>query len=74
MLSSIFEHDGYKFFTDNFIARPMEPLSDVVTERFLGAGVYAIYYRGRSEMAYQPLSGTETPLYVGNVNIIHARR
>lgn len=32
--------------------------------KFYGSGVYAIYYRGDYE-PYRPLSGTETPIYVG---------
>jgi hypothetical protein len=31
---------------------------------FYGSGVYAIYYLG-SELAYQPISRTEHPIYVG---------
>lgn len=42
-----------KFFTFNFITCPREPLSEVVAERFYGAGVYAIYYEGNGEMAYR---------------------
>lgn len=37
-------------------------LSDVT--KFYGSGVYAIYYRGDFEL-YAPISGTETPIYVG---------
>ncbi|WP_432637441.1 Eco29kI family restriction endonuclease, partial [Albidovulum sp.] len=34
---------------------------------FYGAGVYAIYYKGPSDI-YAPISGTETPIYVGKVD------
>ena len=40
----------------------------MIKERFYGAGVYAIYYHGKSVQAYQPLSGTETPIYVGKAD------
>jgi len=33
-------------------------------ERFYGSGVYAIYYKG-GFAPYQPISGSETPIYVG---------
>jgi hypothetical protein len=36
----------------------------VELEPFYGSGVYAIYYRGAYPL-YAPLSGTETPIYVG---------
>ena len=42
------------------------PLSSV--SKFYGSGVYAIYYRGDFP-AYQPVSGSETPLYVGKVDL-----
>lgn len=57
-----------KFFTFNFISQPRLPLAAVVERRFYGAGVYAIYYEGKGEKAYQPLSGTETPIYVGKAD------
>lgn len=44
------------------LAQARVPLSDV--PRFYGSGVYAIYYNG-DYPAYSPLSGTETPIYVG---------
>lgn len=47
------------------VAQERRPLSGV--ERFYGAGVYAIYYRG-AFAPYQPISGTETPLYVGKAD------
>lgn len=44
------------------VAQERLPLADV--QPFYGSGVYAIYYRGRFGL-YGALSGTETPLYVG---------
>lgn len=35
--------------------------------KFYGSGVYAIYYMGAFP-AYQPVSGTETPIYVGKAS------
>jgi hypothetical protein len=57
-----------KFFTFNFIAQPRCGLADVVENRFYGAGVYAIYYEGKSVEAYLRLSGTESPVYVGKAD------
>lgn len=44
------------------VAQDRLPLADL--GKFYGSGVYAIYYRGDHE-PYRPLSGTETPIYVG---------
>ncbi len=44
------------------VAQERLPLADV--QPFYGSGVYAIYYRGPFGL-YGTLSGTETPLYVG---------
>ena len=44
------------------VAQPRASLAAV--EKFYGSGVYAIYYRG-SFPAYAQLSGSETPIYVG---------
>lgn len=44
------------------VAQDRVPLEDL--GKFYGSGVYAIYYRGSYE-PYRPLSGTETPIYVG---------
>ncbi|MDG5750478.1 Eco29kI family restriction endonuclease [Qipengyuania sp. XHP0211] len=35
--------------------------------RFYGSGVYAIYYNGGNPL-YAPISGTETPIYVGKAD------
>lgn len=47
------------------VAQERHPLSDI--PKFYGSGVYAIYYKG-SFAAYQPISGTETPIYVGQAS------
>lgn len=44
------------------VAQDRHPLAEI--PRFYGSGVYAIYYRGAFP-AYQAISGTETPIYVG---------
>lgn len=36
-------------------------------DQFYGSGVYAIYYRGKFPL-YAPLSGSETPIYVGQAS------
>ena len=42
-------------------------LSLSAIERFYGSGIYALYYRGTFG-AYEPISGTETPIYVGKAD------
>jgi hypothetical protein len=44
------------------VAQPR--LSLATLSRFYGSGVYAIYYTGDSPL-YAPISGSETPIYVG---------
>lgn len=44
------------------VAQARLPLSEL--GKFYGSGVYAIYYCGDYE-PYRPISGTETPIYVG---------
>jgi hypothetical protein len=44
------------------VAQERVPLADI--GEFYGSGVYAIYYRGAYPL-YAPLSGSETPIYVG---------
>lgn len=44
------------------VAQERYPLSDI--PKFYGSGVYAIYYNGGFP-EYQPIIGTETPIYVG---------
>ena len=43
------------------------PLASLEDRRFYGSGVYALYYRGAFK-AYQPISGTDHPIYVGKAN------
>lgn len=57
-----------KFFAFSFTHQTKLPLDQLLEKPFYGAGVYAIYYHGRKEKAYRPLSGTETPIYVGKAN------
>jgi Eco29kI restriction endonuclease len=47
------------------LAQPRVPL-DLISRSY-GAGVYAIYYKG-DHRAYAPISGTETPIYVGKAD------
>ncbi len=44
------------------VAQDRHPLAEI--PKFYGSGVYAIYYNGTFS-AYQPISGSETPIYVG---------
>jgi hypothetical protein len=54
-----------RFIALALISQPRLPLADV--ERFYGSGVYALYYKGGFR-AYKPISGTETPIYVGKAD------
>ncbi|MBL4645709.1 MAG: restriction endonuclease [Hyphomicrobiales bacterium] len=47
------------------IAQDRRPLQDI--GKAYGSGVYAIYYTGQDE-PYAPISGTETPVYVGKAD------
>jgi len=49
------------------LLQPLTSMSDLQGSRFYGSGAYAIYYRGSFD-AYGPVSGTDTPLYVGKVD------
>lgn len=49
------------------IGQDRVPLSNVAGATFYGSGVYALYYRGQTPL-YMPLSGTETPIYVGKAD------
>jgi len=40
------------------------PLDSLAESRFYGSGIYAIYYNGEFSQ-YQPIVGTENPIYVG---------
>ena len=44
------------------VSQERTPLAGI--EPFYGSGVYAIYYKGPFKL-YAPISGTETPIYVG---------
>lgn len=57
-----------KFFSFSFINQDKRHLDQLIGAPFYGAGVYAIYYEGKSNKAYTPLSKTETPIYVGKAN------
>lgn len=52
---------------DTLLMQPRIPLAEVAGSKFYGSGVYAVYYRGDFD-AYQPVSGTDTPLYIGKVD------
>jgi hypothetical protein len=51
-----------RFIALALVAQDRHPLSEVA--RFYGSGVYAIYYTGGLPL-YEPISRTETPIYVG---------
>lgn len=51
-----------RFIALALVAQTRAPLA--AGEKFYGSGVYAIYYRGSFPL-YAPLSGTETPIYIG---------
>lgn len=71
---SLGRSDGIaKFFAFSFCNQPKRPLSELLGTPFFGSGVYAIYYEGDGEEAYRPLSGTETPIYVGKANPANAQ-
>lgn len=57
-----------RFIALAMFAQPRIPLPEV--DRFHGSGVYALYYRGDFH-AYVPISGTETPIYVGKADPSH---
>ena len=57
-----------RFIALAMFAQPRIPLPDV--DRFHGSGVYALYYRGDFPV-YDPISGTETPIYVGKADPGH---
>ncbi|HEX8480855.1 MAG TPA: Eco29kI family restriction endonuclease [Allosphingosinicella sp.] len=64
--SSIFDPSNPKvvgrFVSLALVAQGRHPLAEI--PRTYGSGVYAIYYTGTFPL-YQPLSGAETPIYVG---------
>lgn len=60
-----------RFTAAALLIQPRHPLTEV--EKFYGAGVYALYYKG-DFAAYEKVSGKETPLYTGKADpkIAHA--
>lgn len=63
---SLGRSDGIaKFFAFSFVNQSRRSLKELSDAPFYGSGVYAIYYVGRRDKAYETLSGTETPIYVG---------
>lgn len=57
-----------KFFAFSFVNQEKRNLAELADTPFYGSGVYAIYYHGQNHIAYRPLSGTETPIYVGKAD------
>lgn len=57
-----------RYFTFQFANRPRIKMADLENGAFYGSGVYAIYYMGNFEPAYEKLKGTETPIYVGKAD------
>ena len=60
-----------KFFAFSFLTHERCSLAELGKNPFYGSGVYAIYYEGHSDgasKAYNPLSGSETPIYVGKAD------
>jgi len=49
------------------IGQDRVPLSSLASAKFYGSGIYAIYYAGDIPL-YMPISGTETPIYVGKAD------
>lgn len=54
-----------RFYAFSLISLYRVPLVETTENRFYGSGIYAIYYRGKEIPSYRPLSGSETPIYVG---------
>lgn len=57
-----------RYFTFLFVNRPRMKMSELDSNQFYGSGVYAIYYTGSFEPAYEKLRNTETPIYVGKAD------
>lgn len=51
-----------RFVSLALVAQKRHPLAEI--PKTYGSGVYAIYYKGNFEL-YRPLSGSETPIYLG---------
>lgn len=54
-----------RFIALALIAQDRVPISSI--DRFYGAGIYAIYYKGQFE-AYRTIQGSEHPIYVGKAD------
>ena len=54
-----------RFVSLALVAQQRHALLDI--PRFYGSGVYAVYYKGDFPL-YAPISGTETPIYVGQAS------
>jgi len=57
-----------QFFAFRFVHQPRLPLAELEQNSFFGSGIYALYYIGNSFAAYNPISKTETPIYVGKAD------
>ncbi|PTY01669.1 restriction endonuclease [Verrucomicrobia bacterium LW23] len=57
-----------QFFAFKFVHQPRLELSKLQELPFHGSGIYAFYYIGKSFEPYLPISGTETPIYVGKAS------
>jgi hypothetical protein len=55
-----------RLIVQTLLVQDKEPLTETMPQ-FYGSGVYALYYHGNFP-AYLPISGTETPIYVGKVD------
>lgn len=51
-----------RFISLALVAQPRRPMSEIA--KFYGSGVYSIYYTGNFHL-YSALTGSETPIYVG---------
>lgn len=54
-----------KLIADTLLVQDRHPLESI--PKFYGSGIYAIYYKGPF-VAYQPIVGTETPIYIGKAD------
>ncbi|HVG57933.1 MAG TPA: Eco29kI family restriction endonuclease [Hyalangium sp.] len=54
-----------KLIGDKLLEQKRVPLA--LVDQFYGSGVYALYYLGSFD-AYAPISGTDTPIYVGKAD------
>lgn len=54
-----------RFFAFSFIEKDRMEFAEIGDSKFYGSGVYALYYNASAVDAYRPISGSETPIYVG---------